>query len=324
MSLYKFVSPDAALRYLKNQSLRITPPDQFNDPFEMRPSYTLNAKDLLKQAPEIVREELVAVFSKEIKAKFSTLPINVDVFSNKLAAFLMKELSTDDEREFLLAVKVIGADNASEMLNELRRQFDLMLRNALASAEAQVPVFSQVIQSAMHNALPRLIGVLCLCASPTNPLMWAHYADSHKGARLEFDNSAPCFNRRRGDADDFGYFRRVGYSELRPAVDSASTDDAFVSLALTKALEWAYEQEHRLLWPLTLADRRIDGGENPIHLIDVPATSLLSVTLGCRSSDAFQSAVIQSLSELRSDRKIVIRNAVLDEKSFTLKYIDVG
>lgn len=41
------------------------------------------------------------------------------------------------------------------------------------------------IREIMCEKFEELIGILCLTESPTNLLMWAHYADSHAGFVLE-------------------------------------------------------------------------------------------------------------------------------------------
>ena len=37
------------------------------------------------------------------------------------------------------------------------------------------------------NELDEQFGLICFCAHWSNPLMWGHYADSHKGIALGFE-----------------------------------------------------------------------------------------------------------------------------------------
>jgi hypothetical protein len=322
VSVYKYVTSKAAVRYLRSWVLRITPADQFNDPFEMRPLFELDASALLEGAPAIVRTQLAQEMAKRISesewaAKFD----DVERFSDDLVAFLMRQQSDTEESVFLGVIFTLGADNAVQAVHALRSQFDGIYAETFASAIDQLPLFSRIAQAAIHQSLPKAIGVLCLSGSGKHPLMWAHYADSHTGALLEFDESAPCFNRQRAPEDDFGKLRRVWYSDTRPSL--RGSDDAFVALALTKALEWAYEQELRLLWPLSQADQTIaDDPGQQIHLINVPATALKSVTLGCKAPSSFGAEVLKLVTGTGRAASIKVRRASIDDTAFALNYSD--
>jgi hypothetical protein len=49
-------------------------------------------------------------------------------------------------------------------------------------------------------------GVACFSAAADNLLLWAHYADGHRGFCLEFDTSDPVFEK----------IQRVGYTQEWP------------------------------------------------------------------------------------------------------------
>jgi hypothetical protein len=78
-------------------------------------------------------------------------------------------------------------------------------------------------------------GFICLCEHDWSPVMWAHYADRHRGVCYRFDVSTELlwkvhyFKKPRS----FGDVRR--FSPLR----------RLKSLISTKSLEWRYEREHR-------------------------------------------------------------------------------
>jgi|SRR5580658_5344823 hypothetical protein len=48
----------------------------------------------------------------------------------------------------------------------------------------------------LMSSFERRHGVLCLSEAPANLLMWAHYADSHRGFVVEFDPASPFFCQR--------------------------------------------------------------------------------------------------------------------------------
>lgn len=86
-------------------------------------------------------------------------------------------------------------------------------------------------------------GVSCLCENKDDLLMWAHYADGHKGFCLEFDGSQEPFSKAR----------KVSYADSVPLVNPMKLlldPEHFAPLEammLVKSTHWAYEQEWRLL-----------------------------------------------------------------------------
>jgi hypothetical protein len=91
------------------------------------------------------------------------------------------------------------------------------------------------------------LGVLCFVERPDNLLMWAHYADAHKGVCLEFDTSDWLFQ----------VAAKVNYSTAYPTVDTAnqSPQGLASTIFLTKSVEWEYEQEWRIISQPGLSSR---------------------------------------------------------------------
>jgi hypothetical protein len=80
--------------------------------------------------------------------------------------------------------------------------------------------------------------VLCFSEDCDNLLLWAHYADSHKGMCVEFNTEKVLEARHLS-------FCRVIYRE-NPEIAC----DPLISLFLTKSTHWEYEKEWRLLPPI--------------------------------------------------------------------------
>ena len=84
--------------------------------------------------------------------------------------------------------------------------------------------------------------LLSVSKTARNTVMWAHYADKHKGAviGIDFDSIFP----NKGIQMD-----SVDYSEQRPSIniltDFEMPPEAFLRTILTKSSEWKYEQEFR-------------------------------------------------------------------------------
>ncbi|WP_416140473.1 DUF2971 domain-containing protein [Halomonas sp. HK25] len=160
-----------------------------------------------------------------------------------------------------------------ESLEELASHFD--------DSMAQDPEFgnlsfSQYIEMRMHN-----IGVICFSENKENLLMWAHYANEHKGLAVgvvsTLGNGSIFQNLFRADTlinsswcEEYSPFhgtpKPVSYRKgLRYRNDKFDYDYSNISVEgadrilyevfMQKSDEWIYEQEHRVVLRLEQADR---------------------------------------------------------------------
>ena len=108
-------------------------------------------------------------------------------------------------------------------------------------------------------------GVACFSEDVDNILMWAHYADGHRGFCLEFDTKDETFSKAHP----------VVYSNLLPALNMAdvfirNSRNNLMAIYTTKAASWAYEKEWRLLidkgdMAYKVSDNTLTGvGEYPL------------------------------------------------------------
>lgn len=118
-------------------------------------------------------------------------------------------------------------------------------------------------------------GILSLTESPTSLLMWAQYADAHRGFVIQFDDQHEFF--RKPTASDIT-FRQVNYSGARPILSYSSIESPDVFF--TKSPEWAYEREWRFVAPLSAAAKVIDASPFPIHLFSLPEKAITGIILG--------------------------------------------
>lgn len=99
--------------------------------------------------------------------------------------------------------------------------------------------------------------LLSVSKTARNTVMWAHYADEHKGAiiGIDFDSIFPD----KGIKMD-----RVNYTEKRPSINILSDfeipPEAFLRTILTKSSDWEYEHEFRAIFSVdALEDLRTQG-----------------------------------------------------------------
>jgi hypothetical protein len=119
-----------------------------------------------------------------------------------------------------------------------------------------------------HQKLLGQLGVCSLSAAPNDPLLWAHYAQNHRGIALQYQ---PSLDPQALQP------HQVEYSSTYPIVDNffdLKQRDIFSPL-LRKSPSWAYEREWRVLRP-----------DAPNRTFQVRPEALTGVLLGMRISDS--------------------------------------
>lgn len=111
------------------------------------------------------------------------------------------------------------------------------------------------LDARMADLFDNLLFIGSLCTDYRNPLMWAHYADSHKGFCIEFDcseeigkNNLPLF--------PVLYSKDMVKMPWKCCLKPEGTKDPefsarLIKAALTKDDVWKYENEWRILLPNT-------------------------------------------------------------------------
>ncbi|WP_421261378.1 DUF2971 domain-containing protein [Aeromonas jandaei] len=94
------------------------------------------------------------------------------------------------------------------------------------------------------------LGVLSLTECPLNLLMWAHYADEHKGVVVELDYTHESLFKISSGGKEFSTLKAVKYQNEKVA--GVPFPDKVVESLLTKSPEWEYEKEWRFIRTLNL------------------------------------------------------------------------
>jgi len=195
----------------------------------------------------------------------------------------------------------------------------LHLRRALAQGMERVAGQLEDYRRAWREDL-RTMRVFCLSEPYDDLLMWAHYADYHRGVVIGFrevpqKNTVLC-----GDA------RAVTYQADLPALlDTADEwaahmtgeapmdmDAAFLRMAFTKSDHWRYEKEWRW-W-----DRAKPGMEGLAEPIRVDAEDFATVYLGCRITPEDRDAIVRIVREQLPD--VTLYEARQSDKRFGLDF----
>jgi len=152
------------------------------------------------------------------------------------------------------------------------------------------------------------IGILSLSEMHTNLVMWAHYADSHKGIVLEIDTAHSFFYSDPQNSSLLYPMQKVEYIDKRPNISSDKWEKTF----LIKSEDWAYEKEHRMIVLFDEEDRRYDK-----YNIKFPPEILKSVYIGCKA-DQETIEYIKQLSFKDEWKHLNIFQLAIAEKTFDL------
>jgi hypothetical protein len=152
-------------------------------------------------------------------------------------------------------------------------------------------------------------GILSLTRSPLNPLMWAHYAEEHKGFVIGFNVSQKLFT-----SEDMNLipvqFGSVIYTESKPTHEFLSEFKEAISIGTTynfiynhfeklqriflhKPMCWSYEEEVRVVKCINgvKEGRKIVSGDfkiiqaqgSDLYILKLPVNSIKEIYLGIRN-----------------------------------------
>lgn len=156
------------------------------------------------------------------------------------------------------------------------------------------PLASQA-QTMAHQELFKSLGVFCASEKNNDVLMWAHYADSHRGICLEFNGNSGIMRRAK----------KVAYDNSRPtvrlfdAVHNSTTQ--MMNATLAKSLHWEYEKEWRIVHP------------NPGFLPFDP-DDLTGVIFGAATDEQTVATVVESVA--RSQSQLQLYRSVPDPNNY--------
>lgn len=283
MKLYKYVTA-ARLDILEGGLIRFTQPSAFSDPFELRPFLHMIGEQefLAEQREKAIRE----IYEKNLK---------------RVPRKKRKNLSYEGYCAF---IEAHGGPEGQEFLGSGIFKTTAALLNKLNTAK---------IPSIFDN----LIGILCFTETPSNLLMWAHYADSHQGFVIEFDETNSFFYN-----NDVFIGRKVNYSSKRPSTSFTNIEK--LDIYFSKSTEWAYEREWRMVAGLKETTKTVSQDPYDICLFSIPPAAIKSVIIGCRT----QGSDIEKLTEMvRNNQQcahIRLFQAELEDRTFALRIVSAN
>jgi hypothetical protein len=203
----------------------------------------------------------------------------------------------------------------SQTYKEVLRHQLLNQRRFEQAAERLPEIVASAIERFRHHPL-----IVSLSSDGLRPLMWSHYADSHRGLCLHLNGGlAPWF-----------VAQPVHYSRTFPAIEVPVPPERNAELIektlLYKDEDWSYEQEFRVLGPIDDEDEnnrslRAYGVTFDREWMTVPPETVTGITLGAEMPVATRQELI---AEIRAARpSFTFKQARLSNSSFAIETDDV-
>jgi hypothetical protein len=190
---------------------------------------------------------------------------------------------------------VIARSVPGGLLPSLSAQQQANARGALiARYEADVDALVERCFDIVRRNLNR-VGVLSLTTSNENLVLWAHYADSHRGMVVGFRPGHAPLLKHPDEAKREGELLPVSYGPKR-AVVAIDQIDLPVDVLFQKHDRWQYEDEWRMVRRLERCDVALkDGsGKDRFFLGEIDPVAVARVDVGEFASDETVSAVLEA------------------------------
>jgi hypothetical protein len=291
--IYKYLSFEGMCKTLENQTIRLSKPSSFNDPLDM-------------YLQEALGQEMTH-FCEDLKIAFC------DFISGEID---ISQLQGSHKAE----IELINSTLKNLQPEQKKPTFQELIKTPIEELY-DIKLLEQINRESVSFIQRNfeMSGIFCSTIDFKNLLMWAHYADQHKGGVLEFTPS-------KGKDSAFLVSQKVVYSDKRPVLfetakhlmrglttQQEERNKLFYdSLVFTKSREWEYEQEYRLCIPKFIEEGK-DFATNAYH-----SEELTSVFLGCRMNVQNRDRIIKLAKGINP--KATIYKASIMPRAFALDF----
>lgn len=273
--LYKYYPPTSWKYVFRDWTIRFTPPEEFNDPFECKPyiSGVLRDDEICSMRRQADAQR------KELDSKLSSIGISPDI----ARANFGKLFYSNDER-------LLETDGyVAKKLNALT-----------------------------YNGINNFLGFFCLSGNWNNLLMWSHYAQSHYGFVISFNEKnihSECISSLKCAG-------KVRYEKCRPAKKLYDIDEFFSEYFFVKGKSWSYEQEYRFISKVKdtypwVFNKKIKG----IHMLS--KDSVTAVIFGAKMPAPHIKARCRHIRSQPACAHVKLQRARLHESMYKLVIEDI-
>lgn len=153
--------------------------------------------------------------------------------------------------------------------------------------------------------------IACFTENSISPLMWAHYADSHKGFCIEYDLT------RIPEGYRFGILPVI-YSDKRYDVTNAvvtRNTNLLMNPYYFKSSHWKYEKE----WRMVITENLVADGE---YYADFHK-GISGIHLGLKSFDCHKEKVNKIIEE-NSQKEIPVYKIIIEPSNYNLRSVQIN
>jgi hypothetical protein len=277
--LFKYVGPDR-IDIIEKLLIRFSPPSRFNDPFESRsPIDGLQDPKVLGAATDKADGRLYRTYVLQC-AEDGTKPMGFDQFQKK-------------------------QQNMPRLMEKLLHH--------------DADIFLDRVSRKGQKFWDDKLGILSLAVNGNDLLMWAHYADSHRGVLIEFDVKHPFFRQPTAfEKMELGAIVPVQYSDERPRylLGEPVSPQSFC----IKSKEWEREQEWRIFQLLEDCAETLRLPSDTIHLFKLPPKAIKRIIAGCNMQPENRVRLFNAVTDNPQLRHVQLWEAVPDPYNFALRY----
>jgi hypothetical protein len=159
----------------------------------------------------------------------------------------------------------------------------------------------------------RNVQMFCMTTTRDHPLLWAHYANGHRGACVHLDQHYIPFPAALPVHYETDY-------PVIPILDELPGDEVYRRVLFVKAKDWKYEGEYRVIRymrsPTGNMDMKWTG-----QLAQASPSAVIGVTLGARISPENQAAVLDMVK--RRSLAVPVWKAEPDEEQFGFNFTKI-
>ena len=218
--------------------------------------------------------------------------------------------------------------------DRFRPGYDINLKNIFLSCNGRLnDIFEGIAETnidgnELNEQITRLehfAYIKCFTETPTNNLMWAHYADNYSGLCFEYDLSLlkednECIRRMMPVIYSK---KRSGGMEICDMADSANDiiDEDWITdsngFFYVKANHWRYEKE----WRCVFLKNEIEKQTNNIESIDMEFDCVKTIYLGPRATKENIKKICNTIGEYKKEqgREIDVKQIVLNSNTYDLE-----
>lgn len=280
MHLYKYIAVDNNVidGLLNENYIKFSPANQLNDPFEFQPV-------------------IKGIYKDEVKERH-------------YEEHLLRSVVTDD--------KVANKEHFLQIfLQETYKATPGIVQQISFEEFCQSPIkYIQEDTYKKENILR--LGVLSLSEKNKDLLMWAHYADEHKGMVIALDKNHAFFKQNITKKDIESTLQKVQYEFVRPEVYLMEIDDR-EKMLFTKSKHWKYEKEWRAIRILKKRDKEIMG----TYLFKFEPTLLRGIYFGMRMPTETKRKIVQIVKGKYSREHLKVYEARMNKAKYQLDFEEI-